>query len=264
MRPRDAVILLCVAAAAMMLPNGMDSAARACSVFALTADGDVVVGRNLDWHDPMPGAVLVNVRGTEKSVLPWQGNWPASQDSPPVVWSSRFGSVTFTCYGRDFIESGMNEAGLIVAEASFEAVYAPDDGRPGVSCAQWMQFQLDNYATVAELLEHVGELRLDGEGWHYLVADASGACAVIEHQKGQPLVYSLDEVPVSALTNTSYAQALTHVPLDVAFGGEFDIGEGNDSYGRFFVTTRQRRTCLRLNTPSTSWTRSAETRPGAP
>ena len=105
--------------------------------------------------------------------------------------------------------------------------------RPGVSCAQWMQYQLDNYATVDEVLEHLHDLRPDGEGWHYLIADSSGACAVIEYLEGEALVYTGDSVEVCALTNTTYAHALSHIPMDTAFGGEIDIASSTDSYGRF-------------------------------
>jgi choloylglycine hydrolase len=204
-----------------------------CSVFVLSKSNDVVYGQNLDWHDPVPGLVIVNKRGVEKTILSWKGHWPMPADSGTVSWVSRYGSVTFTCYGRDFIEGGMNEAGLSVDEASLTAVYPPHDNRPGVSCPQWMQYQLDNYTTVQEVLTHLDDLRPDGEGWHYLIADSSGACAVIEYLDGKATVYAGNAIEVCALTNTTYQQALSHIPLDSAFGGEIDIAAGSDSYGRF-------------------------------
>jgi penicillin V acylase-like amidase (Ntn superfamily) len=143
----------------------------ACSIFSFSTDSGVVYGQNLDWHTPFPGQVIVNKRGIEKGLLPWKGSWPAPADSGTVTWVSRYGSVSFTCYGRDFIEGGMNEAGLMIDQASLSAVYPPDDGRPGISCPQWMQYQLDNFGTVDEVLEHLDELKPDGEGWHYLIAD---------------------------------------------------------------------------------------------
>lgn len=205
----------------------------ACSIFSLSSGGDAVFGQNLDWHSHFPGHVVVNPQGIAKSVLPWKGSWPVAYDGDAVTWVSRYGSVTFTCYGRDFIEGGMNEAGLMVDETNLTAVYPPDDGRPGVSCAQWMQYQLDNFATVEEVLAHLGDLRPDGEGWHYLVADLTGACAVIAYLDGSPTVYTGEDVQVCALTNTTYRQALSHISLDAAFGGEIDIASGSDSYARF-------------------------------
>jgi choloylglycine hydrolase len=223
-------VVLAVAAVLIMLTF---TASSACSLFALFRDGVAVFGQNLDWHEPVPGVVAVNKRGVEKTILPWKGWWPVPWEGDTPSWVSRYGSVTFTCYGRDFIDGGMNEAGLMVDEAGLTAVYPPEDGRPGVSCTQWMQYQLDNYATVDEVIAHIDDLRPDGEGWYYLVVDSSGACAVIEYPAGKALIYSGREVEVCAATNTSHGQALSHIPMDSAFGGDIDIGAGSDSYGRF-------------------------------
>ncbi|UCH84228.1 MAG: linear amide C-N hydrolase [Candidatus Latescibacterota bacterium] len=220
--------VIATAGVAFFVPPDLE----ACSVFSLSTGDGTVMGQNLDF-DYFPGYVVVNLRGVKKTILPWKGHWPDPSNRETVSWVSRYGSVTFTCYGRDFIEGGMNEAGLLVDEANLAAVYPPDDGRPGVSCPQWMQYQLDNFATVEEVIEHLDDLRPDGEGWHYLIADRSGACAVIEYQKGEAVVYTGDAVEVCAITNTTHRQALSHIPMDKAFGGDVDIAAGNDSYGRF-------------------------------
>lgn len=218
-----AALLLCAAAAPV----------SACSVFALTAGDTVVVGANLDLEHDLEGLVFVNVRGVEKSVLPWKGHLPDDFEGGECVWVSLYGSVTFTCWGRDFIESGMNEAGLVVDQASLWAVYPPEDERPGVSCAQWMQYQLDNFATVDEVIAHLEDLRLDGEGWHFLVADATGARAIIEHTGGAPDVYTGSGAPYCAITNAPYAQVVGQLRNYAAFGGERDATAGDDSYARF-------------------------------
>jgi choloylglycine hydrolase len=213
-------------------PGVFTAECDACSVFSLSSQGLTVLGQNLDF-EYFPALVVVNKRGIEKTILPWAGHWPDLTKRDTVLWVSRYGSVTFTCYGRDFIEGGMNEAGLMVDEANLTAGYPPDDGRPGVSCPQWMQYQLDNYATVDEVILHLDDLRPDGEGWHYLIADRSGACAVIEYHGGEAVVYSGGTVEVCAATNTTHKQALSHIPMDRAFGGDIDIAAGNDSYARF-------------------------------
>jgi choloylglycine hydrolase len=127
----------------------------------------------------------------------------------------------------------MNEKGLAIDETNLVSVYEPGDGRPGVSCAQWIQYQLDNFATVGEVIEHLDDLRLDGEGWHFLVADADGRSAVLEFPGGEIKVITGGDLSVSALTNTTHEQAMSHVPMDAAFGGELDIATGSGSYGRF-------------------------------
>jgi choloylglycine hydrolase len=222
-------------AAAIGLILTITASLSACSVFSMVKRDEIVCGGNLDWEAPFPGYVLVNPRELTKLVVPWKGSWPDPDGAGDHSWVPRYGSVTLTCYGRDFIEGGMNEAGLVIDQASLWAVYPPEDERPGISCPQWMQYQLDNYATVAEVIEHLDDLRPDGEGWHYLVADSTGACAVIEYPDGKPAVYSGEAAPVCALTNTAYEQALSHLPMDVAFGGEADIASAGDSYGRFVM-----------------------------
>lgn len=135
---------------------------RACSAFSVSTEAGVVTAKNMDRDDEFPGAVLVNPRGVEKTAVPWRGWWPVRDSRPAARWVCGYGSVTFSCWGRDFIAGGMNEAGLVVEQAGLTSEYAPDDGRPGVSCAQWMQYQLDNFATVAEFVEQLDDLRPDG------------------------------------------------------------------------------------------------------
>lgn len=210
------------------------SGTPACTLFLVAGGGEVVFGRNLDWPDDIPGHVMISPPGIPKTLLPWRGDWPSGEMQRPVVrWASRYASIGFTRFGREFIESGMNAAGLVVAEASFSADYPSDDGRPGASGTQWMQYLLDTRASVAEVLEHLDDLRLDGESWHYLVADRNGDCAVIEYLGGAAAVRSGPAAAICALTNTSYGQALGHLPIDRSFGGEIDISAHGDSYGRF-------------------------------
>lgn len=127
----------------------------------------------------------------------------------------------------------MNDAGLVIDQASLYADYPPEDDRPGVSCSQWMQYQLDNFATVEAVVENLDSLRPDGEGWHYLITDKTGVCTIVEYIDERPLISFVEPEGHCALTNTSYEQALSHIPLDKRFGGDIDIASKNDSYGRF-------------------------------
>ena len=137
----------------VIISVGFDCIAQ-CTIFTLCKDSVTVYGQNLDWKTPVPGFVIINKRGERKSILHWKGNWPAKMSDSiiPVTWRAKYGSVTFTYLGKDFIEGGMNEAGLMIDEASYIAQYPPPDYRPGVSCGQWMQYQLDNYKTVDQLI----------------------------------------------------------------------------------------------------------------
>ena len=208
--------------------------AEACSVFRLTAGPETVVGRNLDWPFALPAYVIYAPRGAKNSALPWHGDWPTTATRPAALnWVSLHASLTFTRWGRGFIESGINEAGLVVTQANLFANYPDSGGRAGISATQWMQYLLDRFGTVDEAVGSLGDVTLDGEGWHFLLADRHGACAVIEYPNGAPLVHEIDDDGVCAMTNTGYSQASSHIPLDTAFGGTVDIAANDDSYGRF-------------------------------
>ena len=79
-------------------------AAHACTTFCMDVSGRVVFGANYDW-DTGVGLAMVNKRSVAKMALTGR----------PARWTSRFASITFNQYGRDFPTGGMNEAGLVIA-----------------------------------------------------------------------------------------------------------------------------------------------------
>ena len=209
--------------------------APACTAFLLAEESRSIAGHNLDWPDFVASTAIANPRGRSRQSLAW-GRWlPADDDRAPTAWISRYGSLTFNLYGEGFPECGMNEAGLVVLEASLIGVceYPPRDGRITMSPCQWIQYQLDNYRSVAEVLEHLDDFVITGFGWHHLVADRDGNAAVIEFLDGRYVVHAGDGLPVPAITNTEYEKGVDHLPMDTAFGGEVDLKRHRDSYGRF-------------------------------
>ena len=69
----------------------------------------------------------------------------------PASWVSRYGSVTFNQYGREFPNGGMNEAGLVVELMWLDdTTYPATDGRPALDCLEWIQYQLDTAATLSD------------------------------------------------------------------------------------------------------------------
>ena len=92
-----------------------------CTAFSFSKDGETFVARNYDWR-VADGLVVKNPRGLKK-VAYVSGN---GQQSKQAHWISRFGSVSFNQYGREFPAGGMNETGLVVEgllvkEASYPA-----------------------------------------------------------------------------------------------------------------------------------------------
>jgi penicillin V acylase-like amidase (Ntn superfamily) len=170
-----------------------------CTTRCLLEKGRVIVAYNYDaWTSE--GLVLVNKRGMSK-----QGRIKEA-----ARWTARYGSITFNQFGRDEPSSGVNEKGLMVSVMWLDGTrYPPVDQRPPIGPARWIQYNLDSHASVAEVVEKAEVLRLSAPiPVHYFFADVSGDTAVIEFLEGKLVVYRGENLPVKALTNSTYAQSL--------------------------------------------------------
>lgn len=192
-------LLLAVNLAAVPI---LERAADACTTFCLKRGSQAVFGRNYDWSVG-DGLVMVNKRGVAKTAaLPPQ--------EKPARWVSRYGSLTFNQYGREFPNGGMNEAGLVVEMMWLdETRYPTPDSRPAVGCLEWIQYQLDNFATATEVAKNAGRLRITSEAKvHYLVCDKGGSCAAIEFLDGRSAVQTGAGLAARALANHPYEESL--------------------------------------------------------
>lgn len=218
----------------MSLLLGASTAATACSTFATQGSAGFVVGRNMDNELPVAGLVLINKRGIRKAALPWATLAPSSFAGPKLRWTSLYGSVTFTAIGREFPDGGMNEAGLVVEEMSLTRTSFPPSGnRATLSQTEWIQYQLDNFATVRDVLKHLDSVGISGWGWHFLIADASGDCASVEFIDGKPVTARNAGISGCVLTNDSLADSRTHLTRFQGFGGDERIPEARDSLSRY-------------------------------
>jgi penicillin V acylase-like amidase (Ntn superfamily) len=171
-----------------------------CTTVCLLEQGRVLVAYNYDFH-PSAGLVLVNKRGTsKKSRVEPQG----------ATWTARHGSVTFNQFGRDNPTTGVNEKGLMVSLMWLDATgYPPPDHRPAAGILEWIQYHLDNHASVAEVVANAEAVRPTGRTpIHYLFADASGDAAAIEFLEGKLVVHRGETLPVRALANSTYAESV--------------------------------------------------------
>jgi choloylglycine hydrolase len=196
-------------------------AARACSTFLLRGEDGLFLGRNDDVlvKEQVPGILVVNQRGVTKVAFPIEVGQTVA-----FSWTSKYGSVTFSYVGKDFPDGGMNEAGLVVEEMSLDGTRPPKiDGATLLMQPQWIQYQLDRHATVAEVIASLKTLTPVVGGWHYLVADATGRAAVIEFIDGETIVYLSRELNPAVLTNITYEDSLENLVRFVGFGGEDPI-----------------------------------------
>jgi penicillin V acylase-like amidase (Ntn superfamily) len=180
-------------------------AAEACTTLCLRSDGRIVFGKNYDWTFD-DGLLIVNKRGVVRT----SDHRPAAD---AARWASRYGSVTFNQYGRDFPSGGMNETGLVVelmwADGS---KYPPPDARPALDCLEWIQYQLDRANSIAEVIASDAKIRIESDvPLHYLVADRKGQIAVIEFIGGKLVAHTGADLPLPVLANDLYSDALRFV-----------------------------------------------------
>ena len=160
-------------------------------------------GRNYDWVIA-DGLLITNKRGVRKTSVVQSPNQPAT-------WKSRYGSLTFNQYGREFPTGGMNEAGLVVELMWLDGTKYPVDSRPAVGGLEWIQYQLDVSANVAELIKNASTIRIASSApLHFLVADRAGNAATIEFLDGKLVTHQKSSLPFPVLANSSYQDSLNY------------------------------------------------------
>lgn len=176
----------------------------ACTTFFINRNGQLIFGRNYDWITDA-GMVCTNLRGLYKTSM-------KTRDGETISWISQYGSISFNQYGKEFPTGGMNEKGLVVELMWLdETKYPAADSRPSIGVLQWIQYQLDNCATIDDVIATDKKLRIASVGTtplHYLIADAKGNAATIEFLDGKMVVHEGDQLSLPVLTNNSYDESL--------------------------------------------------------
>ncbi|MEF3404792.1 linear amide C-N hydrolase [Agromyces sp. CCNWLW203] len=185
------------------------------------ANGSVIVGRNMDFHMDLLTNLWKYPRGIERTDGV-QGN---------LRWRAKYGSVVATAF--DLIATdGMNEEGfaghiLWLAESDYGK---PEASATQLSQAVWLQYYLDNFATVAEAVEWTTQSQVeiaqlfDPTGHlvptlHLAINDATGDSAIIEYTDGKPSVYHSRDYKV--MTNSpTYDKQLELVKVYQGLGGD--------------------------------------------
>lgn len=196
---------------ALMVLLFLINSAQSCTSVCLVRNNHVVFGNNLDWFIE-DGIIYINKANVKKRGL-WFDN--------PAEWVSKYASITTNQEGREFPSRGMNEAGLIIGEMTLTASEYPDrDERPSLNPLQWIQYQLDNCATVDEVISTDKKIRIEKGEYpsHFFICDKNGDCATIEWIDGKLKAHSKEHVPIKVLTNSRYPDC---------------IENGKDSSGRF-------------------------------
>ncbi len=197
--------------------------ALACTRVLWSApEGQVLVGRTQDWTEKANSAFRVYPRGITRT---------GAVAENPHKWTSKYGSVALSAYDMGTHE-GVNEKGLsahalyLAEENSFD----PRDPKlEGIGIMQWVQYYLDNYATVAEAVEAQNSWAFQIEplilpnGYptlvHVSLSDKSGDSAVVEFIGGKARIYH--DKRFTVMTNEpTYDKQIENLKQYRTFGGD--------------------------------------------
>ena len=190
--------------------------ARPCTAFCLQDGDHHILAKNLDW--PIAeGLIFVNKRGIVKAAF--------GAPSGKLAWTARYGSVTFNQFGKEFPLGGMNERGLVIEELNSWGDPPREPDLPTLNEFQWVQYLLDNFTSIEEIL-HARPLPVIDPllgNLHYLLADRSGAVAIVEFFDGQTHVYHGEAVTWPVLSNDHYQNSLKYLQNFQGFGGTMPV-----------------------------------------
>ncbi|WP_422105687.1 linear amide C-N hydrolase [Winogradskyella sp.] len=200
---------------------------NACTSFCFSKNGKHYFGKNYDWFAES-GMIIINHKGLSKTS-------EVRKDGNTISWVSKYGSVTFNQYGKEFPSGGMNEKGLVIELMWLsETQYPKKDKRASLDELQWIQYQLDNSATIEDVINSDKLIRITSNGvpLHFLVADTSGNTTTIEFLNGKLVAHTKKNIPFSVLTNSTYKKSLNETVKNTAQKLEKPSFKAN-SFSRF-------------------------------
>lgn len=180
--------------------------ANACTRVVYQGTNDMVItGRTMDWKEDSRSNLWIFPRGMDRN---------GEVGKNPMRWKSKYGSVITSAYDICSTD-GMNEKGLVANLLWLaESGYPQWDGKkPALTIAAWVQYMLDNFATVDEAVsgmetnsfDVVSDMMPDASRMatlHLSVSDASGDNAIFEYIDGTLNIHH----------NRSY-QVMTNSPI---------------------------------------------------
>ena len=166
----------------------------------------------MDWKTDQDTNLWAFPRGISRNGL-------AGKNS--VKWTSKYGSVVVSAFDIATVD-GMNEKGLVanilyLTESEYIKPKKNDKRKP-LSISMWVQYFLDNYATVDEAVKDMkkgkvyimtAEIPNDGRqaGLHLTISDSTGDSAIFEYIDGKLNIYHSKEYQV-ATNSPAYPQQL--------------------------------------------------------
>lgn len=208
----------------------------ACTRVVYTGNnGMVITGRTMDWKTEMHSNIWAFPRGMERN-----GETGANS----LTWTSKYGSVVTSAFEIASTD-GINEKGLVANLLWLnESVYPVwDKSKKGLTIAAWVQFMLDNFATVDEAVafvrgstfQVVSDKMPDGSRLatlHLAISDATGDNAIFEYIDEKLNIYHNKDYKV--MTNSpTYDKQLALDDYWKAIGGLTFLPGTNRAADRF-------------------------------
>lgn len=215
----------------------------------------VLSSRSMDWWGNSEAKLHVLPRGLRKSGAFFAGTRVVTAN--PATWRAKYGSVVVSNYGIA-VSDGMNEKG-VAAHALWlngSAFGARDTSRAGLQVGLWVQYVLDNAATVDQaiaLQAGIQPVPINLQGLNVplslTVEDRTGDSAIFEYLDGQLVVHHGPQYRVmanwfydrsaAALAAYDFTDATRNTPLP----GNTNAGDRfirASFYSAFLSTTRPR------------------------
>lgn len=155
-------------------------------------NGTILTARSMDWKEDLHSNLWLFPRGMERN---------GETGNNPLRWTSKYGSIVTSAYEISSTD-GMNEKGLVanllwLAESEYPTW---NGSRPGLTIAAWVQYVLDNFATVDEVVKQmeknefdvVSDQMPDGSrmaALHLSISDATGDNAIFEYIGGKLVIH---------------------------------------------------------------------------
>jgi choloylglycine hydrolase len=169
-------------------------AALACSrALYVGNNSQVITTRSNDWLGSQKSNLWIYPRGMKRV---------GDKAAGAIEWTSKYGSVTVA--GWDFAtidafnEKGLAANGLYLAEADYGKPVANETRKP-MSLNAWVQYAVDNFATVAEAVAalkkepfYIVAQELPGGlsgSAHLSISDSTGDSAIFEYVGGKLNIY---------------------------------------------------------------------------
>lgn len=155
-------------------------------------DNTVITARTMDFRTEIPADLWLFPRGIKRTGLTGVNT---------IEWTSKYGSLAASSFNIA-TSDGMNEKGLVANVLWLvETKYPQFDGtRPGLAVSLWVQYVLDNFATVTEAVKELSQEKfvvvsdkIPGTEifvpLHLSISDASGDSAIFEYIDGKLVIH---------------------------------------------------------------------------